>query len=157
MRFALIGKIDVNRDGRDDRAELVRMIQEAGGTVDFDLPPQDLGKKSGSLSPRVDWYVIDERMPLRDTFNARTQAAEVAQDAMDKAVGEAKKEARNNGIRPMTIERLLAFLGYDMNTPIVGKVEGIDSNAMRRLTGPRRPTDAPKAAIDTTKAAPKDR
>jgi hypothetical protein len=43
-----------------------------------------------------------------------------------------------------------------MNTPIVGKVEGIDSNAMRRLTGPRRPTDAPKAAIDTTKAAPKD-
>ena len=26
MRFALVGKIDVNRDGRDDRQELKRMI-----------------------------------------------------------------------------------------------------------------------------------
>ena len=137
MRFALIGKIDVNRDGRDDRAELVRMIQEAGGSVDFDLPPADLGKETGTLSPRIDWYIIDERAPLRDTFNARTAAAEVAQDALDKKVGAAKKEARINGIRPMTIERLLAFLGYDMNTPIVGRVEGVDANAMRRLTSRR--------------------
>ncbi len=61
MRFALVGKMDVNRDGRDDRAELKRMIQEAGGTVDFDLPPADLGKETGTLSPRIDWYVIDDR------------------------------------------------------------------------------------------------
>jgi hypothetical protein len=156
MRFALVGKIDVNRDGRDDRAELIRMIQEAGGTVDFDLPPPDLGKESGTLSPRIDWYIIDERAPLRDTFNARTAAAEVAQDALDKRVGAVKKEARLNGIRPMTIERLLAFLGYDMNTPVLGRVEGIDTNAMRRLTAPRRPTDQPKAAIDPSKSAAKD-
>jgi hypothetical protein len=156
MRFALIGKIDVNRDGRDDRAELIRMIQEAGGSVDFDLPPPDLGKETGSLSPRIDWYIIDERMPLRDTFSAKTQAAEVAQDALDKRVGTVKKEARLNGIRPMTIERLLAFLGYDMATPVVGRAEGIDENAMRRLTAPRRPTDQqPKATTESTKAAPK--
>ena len=67
-----MGKIDVNRDGRDDRAELKRMIQEAGGTVDFDLPPQDLGKESGTLSPRIDWYVTDDRMPLRDTYNKQS-------------------------------------------------------------------------------------
>jgi hypothetical protein len=157
MRFALIGKIDVNRDGRDDRAELIRMIQEAGGSVDFDLPPPDLGKETGSLSPRIDWYIIDERMPLRDTFSAKTQAAEVAQDALDKRVGAVKKEARLNGIRPMTIERLLAFLGYDMATPVLGRAEGIDENAMRRLTAPRRPTDQqPKATTESTKAAPKD-
>jgi hypothetical protein len=156
MRFALIGKIDVNRDGRDDRAELIRMIQEAGGSVDFDLPPPDLGKETGSLSPRIDWYIIDERMPLRDTFSAKTQAAEVAQDALDKRVGAVKKEARLNGIRPMTIERLLAFLGYDMATPVLGRVEAIDENAMRRVTAPRHPTDQqPKATTESTKAAPK--
>src|SRR5271165_3127392 len=38
MRFALIGKIDVNRDGKDDRLDLKRMIEEAGGIVDYDLP-----------------------------------------------------------------------------------------------------------------------
>ena len=34
-RFALVGKMDVNRDSRDDREELKRMIQEAGGVVDL--------------------------------------------------------------------------------------------------------------------------
>src|SRR4029077_8750710 len=55
MRFALIGKLDVNRDSRDDREELKRMIKEAGGVVEYDLPPLDLGKETGALSPRIDW------------------------------------------------------------------------------------------------------
>jgi hypothetical protein len=36
-RFALVGKIDVNRDGQDDRDELKRTIEEAGGVIEFDL------------------------------------------------------------------------------------------------------------------------
>ena len=155
MRFALVGKMDVNRDGRDDRAELIRMIQEAGGTVDFDLPPADIGKETGTLSPNIDWYVVDERKPLREIFEARSATREVAQGELDKRVGAVKKEARLNGIRPMTIEHLLAFLGYDMNTPVLGRVEAVDTNAMRRLTAPRRPTDAPKPVIEPSKAAPK--
>ena len=47
-RFALVGKMDVNRDSRDDREELKRMIHESGGVVDFDLPPIDLGKETGA-------------------------------------------------------------------------------------------------------------
>ena len=47
MRFALVGKMDVNRDGRDDRQELRRMIEEAGGSVDFDLPPATDGEGGG--------------------------------------------------------------------------------------------------------------
>ena len=47
-RFALVGKIDVNRDGRDDREELKRMIQEAGGVVDFDLPPPISARRPAS-------------------------------------------------------------------------------------------------------------
>ena len=64
-RFALMGKIDVNRDSIDDRDELKRMIEEAGGVIDFDLPPPDVGQETGVLSPRIDWYVIDARGPLR--------------------------------------------------------------------------------------------
>ena len=60
-RFALIGMMDVNRDGKDDRDELKRMIQEAGGLIDFDLPPPDVGQETGTLLPRIDWYVIDDR------------------------------------------------------------------------------------------------
>ena len=64
MRFALIGKIDVNRDGRDDRDDLKRMIEAAGGIVDYDLPPPEAGKETGKLTGRDAWYVIDDRMPF---------------------------------------------------------------------------------------------
>ena len=64
MRIALVGKIDINRDGRDDRGDLKRMIEGAGGQVVFDLPPPDVGRKSGDLTGRIDWYVDDEREPL---------------------------------------------------------------------------------------------
>jgi hypothetical protein len=154
MRFALVGKIDVNRDGRDDRQELKRMISEAGGTVDFDLPPADLGKETGTLSPRIDWYITDDRMPLRDTYANKSASAEVAQEVLNKRVGAVTKEARLNGIRPMTIERLLAFLGYDMNLPLVGRTEAVNADAMQRITAPRRAITQPaaaKPAIDATK------
>jgi hypothetical protein len=156
MRFALVGKIDVNRDSRDDRAELKRMIEEAGGIVDYDLPPPDLGKETGILSPHIDWYITDDRPPLREGFQRSNRSVEVAQDKMNKRLGEVVKEARLNGIRPMTLDHLLAFLGYDMNTPVMGRVEGVDDNAMRRLTSPRRNTETPKASAgEATKVAPK--
>jgi hypothetical protein len=99
--FALIGKIDVNGDGKDDRDELKRMIEDAGDVIDFDLPPPDVGKEIGTITPRIDWYVIDDRaMSRRGPIPGR--------------MGEIVKEARLAGIRPMTIERLQAFLGYDM-------------------------------------------
>jgi hypothetical protein len=158
MRFALVGKIDVNRDGRDDRAELKRMIEEAGGTVDFDLPPAELGKESGVMSPRIDWYVIDDRPPLRDTYDAKSATTEVSQEKLNKRVGEVTKEARLNGIRPLPIGRLLAFLGYDMNAPVLGRPEGVDLKAMTRLTAPRRTAEqltkpaAPKASESKAEA-----
>jgi hypothetical protein len=158
MRFALIGKMDVNRDGKDDRDELKRMIQEAGGVVDYDLPTPDVGKETGTLSPRIDWYVTDDRMPLREVYQQTTENVEVAKGKFEKRRGEVTGQARLDGIRPMRIERLLAFLGYDMSTPIVGRAEAVDTKALRRLTAPRRPVDQPaatKSAGDTTKAETK--
>jgi hypothetical protein len=153
MRFALVGKMDVNRDGKDDREELKRMIQEAGGTVDFDLPPKDLGKETGTLSPRIDCYVIDNRVPLREVFEPRNATVEVAQEKLNQRVGEVVREARLTGIRPMTIEHLLAFLGYDMNAPLIGRPEAVDANALKRLTAPRRTVESTKPSIDTTTKA----
>jgi hypothetical protein len=156
MRFALVGKMDVNRDGKDDRDELKRMIQEAGGTIDFDLPPAELGKETGTLSPNIDWYIIDTRMPLREVFAQKNAAVEVSQEKLSQRVGEIVREARLNGIRPMTIEHLLAFLGYDMNAPVVGRPEAVDTSALRRLTAPRRTGESTKPSIDmTTKAETK--
>lgn len=152
MRFALIGKLDVNRDSRDDREELKRMIREAGGVVEYDLPPLDLGKETGSLSPRIDWYVTDERDPIRATFTHQSDSAVAQETKLKQRVGEVTKEARLNGIRPMTIGKLLAYLGYDMNESIIGRTEAVDQNAMRRLTEKRRVPEAqPKATAPAAK------
>ena len=152
MRFALIGKIDVNRDGKDDRQDLKRMIGEAGGIVDFDLPPPDHGKESGKLSARISWYVTDERMPLREVFEARTDAGLAAQAQFDKRFGQAIKEARSEGIRPMPLGRLLAYLGYEMGTPVVGRTEAVNVPAMLRLVQPRKKAAEPKIETDSSKA-----
>jgi len=153
MRFALVGKMDVNRDGKDDRAELRRMIEEAGGVVEFDLPPADLGKETGTLSPRIDWYVIDTRMPLRDAYIKESDVSTAAASKLETRVGEVIREARLNGIRPMPIERLLAYLGYDLNAPVIGRAEAVDTRALQSLTAPRRPTETQaKPAGETMKA-----
>ena len=123
-RFALVGKMDVNRDDKDDRDELKRMIQEAGGLIDFDLPPPDVGKETGTLSPRIDWYVIDDRTRRQGRIEQR--------------MGEVIKEARLNGIRPMPIGRLLAFLGYGMSQPVAGRAEAVHTGGTRQATGPRQ-------------------
>ncbi len=113
-RFALIGKMDIDRDGSDDRKELKGMIQGAGGVVDFDLPPPDSGKETGKISPKLDWYVIDERLPLRES--GQQAVGPLLPDAkFSERVRAAVKEARLNGIRPMTIGKLLAYLEQDPN------------------------------------------
>jgi len=151
MRFALIGKIDVNRDGKDDRQDLKRMIEDAGGVVDFDLPPPEAGKESGKLTARVAWYVTDERTPLRDAYISKSDASIAAQSQFERRRGEVIKEARREGIRPMPVGRLLAYLGYEMGTPIVGRTEAVNSPALRRLVEPRKRGEA-KAEGETPKA-----
>jgi hypothetical protein len=156
VRFALVGKMDVNRDNKDDREELKRMIVEAGGVVDYDLPPPEIGKETGTLTPRIDWYVIDLRMPLRGTFERKSDANAAATAKFQTRIGEVQRDARLNGIRPMTIERLLAYLGYDMNSPIIGRAEAVDEKSLMRLVAPRRPAETlAKPAGETTKAESK--
>ena len=153
MRFALIGKIDVNRDGKDDRQDLKRMIEEAGGIVDYDLPPPNHGKESGKLTARISWYVTDDRMPLRGVFEARTDAGVAAQTLFEKRYGQVIKEARSEGIRPMPLGHLLAYFGYEMGTPVVGRTEAIDPAAMLRLAQPRKKAAESKIETDRSKAA----
>jgi hypothetical protein len=153
MRFALIGKIDVNRDGKDDRQDLKKMIEDAGGVVDYDLPPPGFGNESGKLTARVSWYVVDEREPLRQLFAAKSDRAVAEQAKFEQKKGLVIKQARAEGIRPMPIQRLLAYLGYEMGTPIIGKSEAVNAPALRRLLEPRKAPEQPKAATQPEPAA----
>ena len=97
-------------------------------------------------------------------MNKTTENIEVAKAKMEKRKGEVIREARLNGIRPMRIERLLAFLGYDMNTPDLGRAEAVDTKALRRLIAHRPPRPRParpearaaeKVEMQTTRPRPR--
>lgn len=142
-RFALIGKIDIDQDGRDDRENLKRMIQGAGGVVDFDLPPPGTGKESGELSGLTSWYVIDDRDPIRPSGLSSIEGLD-DQDYLTKR-GQAIEEARSNGVRPISIERLLAYLGYKFGQSEVGRTEAVNTQATRDLLNPRGLPSQPAA------------
>ena len=155
MRFALIGKMDINRDGKDDRDDLKRMIEAAGGIVDYDLPPPEVGKESGKLTGRDAWYVVDDpkaRPPYR-VFGGKSGVTESETAEHLKKQTDAIREARLNGVRPMELGRLLTYLGYDFAAVPQGRAEAIDKDGLRRLlnsnrkraeTAPAAPATAPK-------------
>ncbi len=134
--FALIGKIDVNRDGVDDREDLKRMIRSAGGEVSYDLPPPGVGHETGKMTPLTSWYVIDNRMTIRAGVEQNYGANASEMDAFQKKKTAAIKEAKLEGIRPISIERLLDYVGYTFGQPTVGRREGIDLRALHKLTNP---------------------
>ena len=134
------------------------MIQEAGGVVDYDLPPLDLGKETGAIEP-ADRLVRHRRPDTRSATSSPsslTRAVAQQAEAQTSASDEVIKEAGFNGIRPMTIGKLLAYLGYDMNTPISAaprlstrtRCGGSRRNGARRRPSPRPRPPRPKPEAD---------
>jgi hypothetical protein len=156
-RYALIGKIDLDRDGRDDREDLKRLIEASGGIVEYDLPPAGVGRESGKLTSLCSYYVRDERPTLASIGKKSDAVVTEEETQFLKKESEAMREARSLGVRPIPIERLLTYLGYSPFSVTPGRLEQIDRDASdallnRRGRGPA-PT-APAPGSDTPPAAP---
>jgi len=156
--YALLGKLDIDRDGNDDRADLRRMIESSGGKVVYDLPPPEKGKESGDLTGNVSAYIIDERPPFNPA-NEKAKSSPEAERAFLDRKGVVTQQLRDAGVRPMKIEVLLDSLGYT-NVPNrvgVGRVEAINKEAADRLTNPRgrvKPVPAPASPPPAAEAKP---
>jgi len=163
-RFALIGKIDMNRDGRDDRDDLKRMIEASGGIVEYDLPPPGAGRESGKLTSLCNKYVIDDLTPLASP--TRRSPAGASQEDLDflKKQTEAIREARSLGVQPITIDRLLIYMGYTPHMVASGRVENLDKKTSDAIVYPRGNVPAaatggsatPPAAPGGTNGTPKE-
>ena len=143
----------MNRDGKDDRQDLKRLIEAAGGKVVYDLPPPGEGKETGKLTGREAWFVTDEREPLVSLSVDNSGATDKEYEDFRGKMSAAIRDAKLSGIRPLPIERLLPTLGYDFRDTVVGRVEASDAQALKRLVSPKQtdgkaptnPGAAPKA------------
>jgi len=166
QRFALVGKIDINRDGRDDRGDLIRMIEAAGGIIEFDLAPPNVdrtigqaavargfarlgqpvpttsGRASGKISGLAFAYVIDRRTSTV-LFAKRQPEATKDDTVFLEEESKAIKEATDQAVRPLPLEKLLNMLGYDYSMPIEGRREALDKSSIRDLL---KPKPVPKAS-----------
>lgn len=138
-RFALIGKLDINRDGKDDRADVKRAIEASGGMIEYDLPPPGLGKETGKMTPACAWYVIDDRPPFfpPTKFKPKDSEEDLSQmSAFNKRSAEVITDARALGIRPLRLERLMAEIGYTPESQSAGRLETINKKERDKLLYP---------------------
>lgn len=133
QQFALIGLLDIDRDGKDDRNDLRQMIASSGGTVAYDLQLIS-GEivESGKLSARIAWYVDDDRDLTPEQLRGLTEAQ---RDFLQRK-NEVLREARSLGIRPLPLTRIPGMLGYSFRTLRTSPVEGVDTSRLRKLIRP---------------------
>lgn len=109
LRFALVGKMDINSDGRDDRQLVIQLIQRTGGVIDAQDSPE--GEVKGQLSVHTRYLVEGDRP---------TEAADREQLA---AYTELDRQATQLRVQRISVDRLLDEMGY--------------SSRVRRVSDPR--------------------
>lgn len=151
--FALIGKIDLDADGVDDREDLKRLIRAAGGEIDYDLPPAGVGVETGKLTALTSWYVLDNEPPLRPGSERNYGASADQVQEFEKKRTLALSEARASGVKPINLSGLKRMLNYQFGSAITGKAEGVNKQAIERLINPRGNRAASPSTEATTPPA----
>ena len=88
VEFALVGKMDIDNDGIDDREKLKAMIALFGGRVTLDWPPNE--KVIGELSVATRWIVIGDDFKVVDVggiLESKAKSLGISRIKLDKLLG----------------------------------------------------------------------
>lgn len=109
--FAFIGKMDMNRDGTDDRNLLFRIVENAGAKVDFYI--SDKAKRvpeDGAISEKTKFLVLGE-LPNPSQFANRDEEYQNALDVLE-LKKKLDNEALQYGKRVVSLPDFLTYMGY---------------------------------------------
>jgi hypothetical protein len=102
LSFALVGKMDLNGDGYDDREMVREIIRKAGGEVDAEILPD--GRRVGNgLSVRTHKIVIGSDVGLSE--NASSDQAN-----RNRQYAQFVSEAKTFGIQQISLENMMGYL-----------------------------------------------
>jgi len=133
-RFALVGRLDLNHDGKDDRDVVQRMIRAAGGVVVYDLAPPPFQQERGELTAQTDWIVTDDALGRADRRPGDMKKDDA--EFLGKKSSMVTK-ARDLGVQPMPLSKLASYLGYNPQMSLPGRVESFDAARSRMLQNPQ--------------------
>jgi hypothetical protein len=106
--FAFVGKIDLDDDGRSDRELLHDLLASANANVQIEVDDEG-NRTGGKINERTKFLVVGELPSLEELADKedKDQAMKVLEE--HKAL---KDEARLQGVRVVTLNDFLAFIGY---------------------------------------------
>lgn len=102
VEFALVGKMDLNGDGSDDRNAVKALIEQSGGIVTADLTAD--GNLNGQLSVNTRWMVMGE------DFKTNVDELSSVDKTSAKKRSLLESEARSLGISRINLDKLLGWL-----------------------------------------------
>ncbi len=109
MQFALLGKMDINRDGLDDRDRLKAMIVQAGGVVTEDLSPD--GKSSGRMTVDTNWLVVGESFKV-----SANEDLDLRQKDFRSKFADMQLRAKELAVSQINLDKLLNWLQSSSQT-----------------------------------------
>jgi hypothetical protein len=106
--FAFVGLIDLDDDGRSDRNLLHDLLTSAHATVQIEV--DDEGHRTGGpIDERTKFLVVGAIPDLEDLVDKKAKDAVLE---MQKQQHDLREEARVQGVRVVTLNDFLSFIGY---------------------------------------------
>ena len=132
VSFGLVGKLDINGDGRDDRDTVKALIAQNGGEVSVDLRPD--GRMEGNLSVNTRWLVIGEEFKvLGGTLDAATEV-------MGKRRADLEQQAKSMGVSRINLDKLMGYLRGSNDEDIVPLGSATRADDFKRRDPPPPPS-----------------
>lgn len=132
VSFGLVGKLDIDGDGKDDRETVKALIAQNGGEVSVDLRPD--GRMEGNLNVNTRWLVIgDEFKILGGTLDAATEV-------MGKRRVELEQQAKSMGVSRINLDKLMGYLRGSNVEDVVPLGNATRASDFKRREAPPAPS-----------------
>lgn len=130
VHFALVGLLDADGDGRDDRETIKNLIALNGGEVDFELTAEGrVVKDQMSINTR---YLVVGPSGVGAEVLAAGDSANTSVKKLVKDYNAAKEKAKELGVIEISVEKLLSYLqggNADKTIPLGAAVRASDFRA----------------------------
>jgi hypothetical protein len=123
--YSVIGTIDLDGDGTDDRDLFGEIIRTAGATIDNDVDSQGVLRVNGQipddgqprLSERTKFLIIAKIPEITETTDAEEKARLLKIAELRKTLEEA---ARERGVPIVSLSDFLKYVGYKSQPRLIG-------------------------------------